>query len=143
MDIFQFNNVYALTPDIEDVVASKDLQGECVRYVTSGKNEIRSLSKILGGNVKKPSFASLFELYCSLRQGKTLREWITEHKSALEGVDIRRFISFGVIKGFLYRIHQYPTVIETTNGDKKSKEKGRMPLKYSPTKLTELIVQDI
>jgi hypothetical protein len=36
VDIFQFNNVYALTPDIEDIVASPDLQEECVRYVTTG-----------------------------------------------------------------------------------------------------------
>jgi len=36
VDIFQFNNVYALTPDIEDIIASPDLQDECVRYVTSG-----------------------------------------------------------------------------------------------------------
>jgi hypothetical protein len=36
VDIFQFNNVYALTPDIEDIVASPDLQDECVRYVSSG-----------------------------------------------------------------------------------------------------------
>ena len=36
VDIFQFNNVYALTPDIEDIVASPALQNECVRYVTTG-----------------------------------------------------------------------------------------------------------
>jgi len=89
------------------------------------------LKKIVGGNTKQPSFASLFELYCSLRQGKTLREWITENKNALAGLDVRRFISFGVIKGFLYRIHRYPILTETTNGDKKGLEKKRPPVKYS------------
>ena len=122
--------MYALTPDIEDIVASTDLQNECVRYVTSGTTH-NDLVLISGGNTKQPSFASLFELYCSLRQGKTLREWITENKSALAGLDVRRFISFGVIKGFLYRIHRYPILVETTNGDKKHLEKRRPPVKYS------------
>jgi nitrogen permease regulator 2-like protein len=86
---------------------------------------------ISGGSTKQPSFASLFELYCSLRQGKTLREWVTENKNALAGLDVRRFISFGVIKGFLYRVHRYPILVETTNGEKKVGEKRRTLVKYS------------
>ena len=46
VDIFQFNNVYALTPDIEDVVASPDLQDECVRYVSSGTSPLNCLLTI-------------------------------------------------------------------------------------------------
>ena len=71
-------------------------------------------------NGKQPSFAALFELYTSLRHGKLLRQWITENKNALGGIDIRRFISFGVIKGFLYRVHRYPILGDFTNGDKES-----------------------
>jgi nitrogen permease regulator 2-like protein len=75
------------------------------------------------GNDKQPSFAALFELYTSLRHGKPLRQWITENKHALGGIDIRRFISFGVIKGFLYRVHRYPILGDFTNGDRKTNEK--------------------
>jgi len=117
VDVFQFNNVYALTPDIEDIVASPDLQDECVRYVSSG-------------STATPPFATLFELYCSLRQGKMLRQWIPEHSKSLGGIDVRRFISFGVIKGFLYRVHRYPTYVDPANGDKKLSERKRPLLRH-------------
>ena len=48
----------------------------------------------------------------------------------LGGIDVRRFISFGVIKGFLYRVHQYPIISETANGDKKATEKRLPWVKY-------------
>ena len=130
VDIFQFNNVYALTPDIEDFVASPDLQSECVRYVSTGMPFLQIMILIIAGDSREPSFATIFELYCSLRQGKTLRQWIPEHKSALGGIDIRRFISFGVIKGFIYRVHRYPVLLETSSSDKKSNEKRKPFLKY-------------
>jgi len=117
VDIFQFNNVYALTPDVEDIIASPDLQDECVRYVSSA------------GSIEPTSFAVLFDLYCSLRQGKMLHEWIVQHRESLGGIDLRRFISFGVIKGFLYRVHRYPILSEVTN-DKRLNEKARSLKKH-------------
>jgi hypothetical protein len=56
--------------------------------------------------------------------------WITENTNALGGIDVRRFVSFGVIKGFLYRVHRYPILGESANGDKKPYEKRRQALKY-------------
>ena len=37
-----------------------------------------------------------------------------EHMDVIGVIDIRRFITFGVIKGFLYRVHKY--VIATSLG---------------------------
>ncbi|KAH7138393.1 nitrogen permease regulator 2 [Dendryphion nanum] len=54
-----------------------------------------------------PSPETLITLYTSLRQGLPLRTFIHTHLSLLPGIDIRRLITFGVIKGFLYRIHKY------------------------------------
>jgi hypothetical protein len=34
-------------------------------------------------------------------------------------IDIRRFVSFGVIKGFLYRVHKYPILPEPHNQQSK------------------------
>ncbi|RUS35583.1 hypothetical protein BC938DRAFT_474808 [Jimgerdemannia flammicorona] len=48
-----------------------------------------------------------------LVHGTTLREWIDENGVDLIPMDIRRFISFGVIKGFLYRVHKYPILTDT------------------------------
>lgn len=84
---------------------------------------------IIAAPLKKVSFSTLFELYCSLRQGKLLHEWISQNKGLLGGIDVRRFISFGVIKGFLYRVHRYPILTENNN-DKRMNDKSRSLRKY-------------
>ncbi|KAF9360134.1 Nitrogen permease regulator 2 [Mortierella sp. NVP85] len=35
-------------------------------------------------------------------------DWIEQNQIADYNIDVRRFISFGVIKGFLHRVHKYP-----------------------------------
>ena len=69
---------------------------------------------------------TVVQLYANMRQGLTVRDWWTLNADLLENVDLRRFVTFGVIKGFLYRVHRYPmstghrredtTVQEKTNG---------------------------
>lgn len=53
------------------------------------------------------SRATILYLYSTLRQGLTLRDWCLTHTTALVGIDVRRLITFGKIKGFLYRSHKY------------------------------------
>ena len=60
--------------------------------------------------------SALISLYTSLRQGQTLKSWCIEHQESLFGIDIRRFITFGVIKGFLYRVHKYALKLTGVNG---------------------------
>lgn len=50
---------------------------------------------------------TLVTLYTSLKQGLTLRNWCLENFELLTCIDVRRLITFGVIKGFLYRVHKY------------------------------------
>ncbi|EER29257.1 Nitrogen permease regulator 2 [Coccidioides posadasii str. Silveira] len=50
----------------------------------------------------------IVELYASLKQGQSVKQWYLEHTRELANIDVRRFITFGVIKGFLYRVHKYP-----------------------------------
>lgn len=49
----------------------------------------------------------IVELYASLRQGQSVRQWYLQHSRQLANIDVRRFITFGIIKGFLYRVHKY------------------------------------
>ena len=49
----------------------------------------------------------IVELYASLKQGQSVKQWYLEHMNELANIDVRRFITFGVIKGFLYRVHKY------------------------------------
>jgi len=43
-----------------------------------------------------------------MRPGSTVFEWMQDHDVRNIGIDVRRFASFGVIKGFLRRIHRWP-----------------------------------
>jgi hypothetical protein len=56
---------------------------------------------------------TLILLYTSLRQGLTLKNWVLENLELLTGIDIRRLITFGIIKGFLYRVHKYAIATST------------------------------
>jgi len=49
----------------------------------------------------------IVELYASLKQGQSVKQWYSQNSRKLANIDIRRFITFGVIKGFLYRVHKY------------------------------------
>lgn len=62
-----------------------------------------------------PSRATVLHLYASLRQGLSLRDWCLAHASSLAYIDVRRFITFGVIKGFLYRSHRYAIALRAAD----------------------------
>ncbi|KAL3472902.1 nitrogen permease regulator 2-domain-containing protein [Aspergillus californicus] len=49
----------------------------------------------------------IVELYAGLKQGQSLKQWYLNYSRQLTHIDIRRFITFGIIKGFLYRVHKY------------------------------------
>ncbi|MCJ1467726.1 Nitrogen permease regulator 2 [Pseudocyphellaria aurata] len=125
LDIFSFSAIYAPTAELASFVESPQLQDECARYVTipysddyDNHNDDHSghgngmgpplLGDDLGALI---SGTELAQLYCSLKQGQSVRHFFIEHAAALDGIDIRRFIIFGVIKGFLYRVHKYAIAI--------------------------------
>lgn len=98
LDLFLFGNIYACTPEINDFVADNDgMQKECADYV------------FINGH--RMSNFWLVRLYTSLSTSRTLKEWIKMHLEnglpVLDVLDVRRFIQFGIIKGFLYRVHKY------------------------------------
>lgn len=109
LDVFSFSAIYAPTAEIGALFQSLDVQNECTRYIAVPGPQSRQLNS-----------TTLIELYCSLKQGQQIRAWYMEHAGLLDGIDIRRFITFGVIKGFLYRVHKY--AIATS---KSSKTKGK------------------
>ena len=111
LDVFSFGAVYASTAEIGAFVQDTNVQEECTRYITIPRPQTRQLDG-----------TTLIELYCSLKQGQPVRNWYMEHAEVLEGIDIRRFITFGVIKGILYRVHKY--AIATSSKGSRAKVKG-------------------
>lgn len=95
IDIFQFSNVYVVRPQIARVLDDHDTELECASYVA------RPGYEPLPG-------PTLWRMYSMLRHGRTLHEWTELLGSHVHVIDVRRFITYGVIKGFIRRVHHYP-----------------------------------
>lgn len=106
LDIFSFSAIYAPTAELASFVESTALQDECARYVTIPYSDENG---VVTGDDDGPliSGTELVELYCSLKQGQSVRHFAIHYATMLERIDVRRLITFGVIKGFLYRVHKY------------------------------------
>ena len=62
-----------------------------------------------------PSGEDLIRLYGACRPDVTLAEVLQTHKEKMSMIDARRFVTFGVVYGFLRRVHRYPVYIRTWN----------------------------
>lgn len=101
LDIFSFSAIYASTESMSDFVESEAMQEECAKYVPLPDTIVS------GDEGSMLCGTQLVELYLSLRQGQSIKAWCIEHAEMASKMDVRRFITFGVIKGFLYRVHKY------------------------------------
>ena len=122
LDVFSFGAAYGTAPEFAGFVADAEMQREARAYVVrpeavgegeqGGEEALRRRERareLLGG-------VQLVELYASLRQAASMRAWSVEHAEVVRLIDVRRFVTYGVIKGFLYRIHKY--AIATGGADK-------------------------
>ncbi len=76
VDIFQFSNVYALTPHIVELLTNFDAQKELVDFVQLPDKPA-------------PSFCRLFAFLSALKFGQTLQEWIQDNEIQRCHLDIR------------------------------------------------------
>ncbi|GAW11371.1 hypothetical protein ANO14919_007150 [Xylariales sp. No.14919] len=117
----------------------------------------------------KVSYYQLIKLMTTFCVGRSVMEWVRLHQEAgfdvLRHVDVRRLVQFGVIKGFLYRVHKYAVsksylsllatgrrpgveLARSTNKDKgkgkeaKSPDDDGLEMKISRRRLNRLTVQD-
>lgn len=98
VSILQYSNVYCTTPKVQDVVDDKCLQEECLSYVTKPGH-------------KRASLRDVFQLYCGLSPGTTVRDLISRYTLQLQRVDERRLIQFGLMKGLIRRLQKYPVKV--------------------------------
>lgn len=116
LDIFSFAAIYAPTASIATFVEDAEMQEECARYVMLPRVGKEAETQ-LGG-------ARLAELYLSVRQGLSVRQWCEQRGDVVAKMDVRRFFTFGVIKGFLYRVHRYAVATEAAAVGGWAKGKG-------------------
>ncbi|KAF7188402.1 Nitrogen permease regulator 2-like [Pseudocercospora fuligena] len=118
LDIFHFQAIYACTDEMVYLLQDPELRNECRRYVavlptTKGTNASVASSSVNGAAQDDlPAREDIVSLYSSLSPGLNLSDFCLTNKDELACIDIRRFITFGIIKGFLRRIHKYALAME-------------------------------
>ncbi|KAJ2845463.1 Nitrogen permease regulator 2 [Coemansia brasiliensis] len=98
VDIFRFGNIYECQHQMMDIFRNAWLQRECHSYVTRD------------GQAGSVSIEQLIQLYSTIRNRKTVAEWIVENSVDVDKLDVRRFFMFGVIHKMLRRVHCYPVL---------------------------------
>lgn len=66
-----------------------------------------------------PTKSCIFDLYRSLCQGKTIKEWYKQNFDIIRDnrIDVRRLIMFGVTRRLIYRVNSYPIVKNISTWD--------------------------
>ena len=93
LDLFHYQATYAPTPELRRLLFDADLQAECAQYASIDETPV--------------SNELIVSLYTSLSYGTTLKAWVLHHQTQVEHVDVRRFITVGLLKGIVYRVHHY------------------------------------
>ncbi|MCJ1378835.1 Nitrogen permease regulator 2 [Xylographa soralifera] len=116
LDTFSFGASYAPTVEMGVFVGDTEAQEECRRYILlPGTGLQHEPAGEMAANREALDGTKLVEMYYSLRQGMSVKSWCMEHADVVRMIDIRRFITFGVIKGFLYRVHKYAIAMGATS----------------------------
>uniref|UniRef100_UPI00358F582E GATOR1 complex protein NPRL2 isoform X3 n=1 Tax=Myxine glutinosa TaxID=7769 RepID=UPI00358F582E len=93
--IFQYSNVYCATPRLQLLAEDAPLQDECLTYITKP-------------GYRKATLRAAFLLYSSLSPGTTVRDLCCRHAPHLQHIDERKLVQFGLMKGFIRRLHKIP-----------------------------------
>jgi hypothetical protein len=62
-----------------------------------------------------PTPVIVFQLYCQLQPGIEMKEFMKAYNMKNFNVDIRRFVTFGLVNGLIRRLHKYP--VSTKSGE--------------------------
>ncbi|KAI6822691.1 hypothetical protein KC340_g9781 [Hortaea werneckii] len=101
LDIYHYQAIYTPTAEFAYFVNSQAMLDECSQYVTTEAGQ------------QQADVETIVDLYRSLSPGLPLRDSVLAHGTKLKHLDIRRLITYGVIKGFLRRVHKYALAISS------------------------------
>lgn len=117
LDIFHFQAVYALTSEFALFTKNVEVVEECRNYVAIDPKD-GMFASVLGKETLEeasrapPDKSTIVELYAILKPGLSIADFCLAHQDLLANIDVRRFITFGVIKGFLRRLHKYALALD-------------------------------
>ncbi|WPH05054.1 nitrogen permease regulator 2 like protein [Acrodontium crateriforme] len=114
LDIFHFQAIYAPTADFAWFAKDAAMQEECANYIAVDPTKNGLAIHSDHQTSPTPTKETILALYASLTPGLTVQDFLLAKQTELSNIDIRRFITFGVIKGFLRRIHKYALAITSS-----------------------------
>ena len=107
ISIFQYTNVYVTTPNINKLAEDESMQRECVEYIAKPH--------------KIPSFCDVFAIYCGLRAGITVRDVCSRYNPHSLGIDERKLVQYGLLKGLIRHLKKYPIKLPNEPGNHRHK----------------------
>jgi hypothetical protein len=100
-------------------VKNVEVIDECREYVAIDPKEGMFASvldkQVIDESSGTPDRTTILELYSILKPGLSVADFCLAHQNQLANIDMRRFITFGVIKGFLKRMHKYALALDPPN----------------------------
>jgi hypothetical protein len=124
LDIFHYQAVYAGASGLIDFVKDVDVQDECRSYVALSSNPSKDKQNITSSpapSPPSPTRQNVIELYSALQPGVCVADFCLAQHNGISSktpltslLDIRRFITFGVIKGILRRQQKYALAVADT-----------------------------
>ncbi|XP_067008968.1 GATOR1 complex protein NPRL2 isoform X2 [Anabrus simplex] len=100
--IFQYSNVYAVTPKIRSLITDKNLQDRCIQYVAKSIRQ-------------PPAFRDIFRMYSNMTYGTTVRDLCIRLNPHPLRINERKLVQFGVLEGLIRRIQKYPVFLPELN----------------------------
>jgi hypothetical protein len=104
VDVFQYSNIYTTGSRVSALLEDDGLAKSCVVYVTK-----RSKAP--------PPLAKVFSLYCSMEPSLRVSDFCLTHDTNALHIDDRRFITFGLLHGFIRRVHEYPIFVGSSGDE--------------------------
>jgi hypothetical protein len=95
--IFQYNNVYTVTPELASLRSDPNLRADLLNSV------IRE-----GDDVSTPTFKEVYAFICSFTYGTTVKDLCLRLGSSRLNFDLRRLVQYLMLRGILRRVHKYP-----------------------------------
>uniref|UniRef100_A0A1I7Z545 GATOR complex protein NPRL2 n=1 Tax=Steinernema glaseri TaxID=37863 RepID=A0A1I7Z545_9BILA len=100
--LFMYSNTYVTTEKLHKLYEDVKMQQECLEFI--------KLNRRIGTAIitAPPTFPQIFRLYASLKTGYTLKEWVSRIAPDMLNFDVRKFIQFGLCRGFVRKLSVYP-----------------------------------
>lgn len=97
--IFQYCNIYVTTPRLVELYSDTALSEECLR--ACAKQDSTTM----------PAFKHVFQMFSAMKPGVTVKEICIRQNPSQLGIDEKKLIRFGLMKGILRQLQKYPVML--------------------------------